>query len=91
MSSDRVILISWALALALITYREFKNPAPDAVLPGVPRPWAYTGASGAFAVAAIIGEINGGFGAILAVAWVIAIFLGFFETTGAAPAAATNA
>jgi hypothetical protein len=80
--NDRHVLVLWALALGLITYREFRHPAADAVIPGIPRPWAYTGASAAFAVAAIIGEVNGPFGTMLAAAWVLAIYLGYFGAPG---------
>ena len=78
MSGDRHVLVLWALALGLITWREFRSPAADAVIPGIPRPWAYTGASIAFALAALVGEVNGRLGTALAAAWVVAIFLGYF-------------
>jgi hypothetical protein len=75
------------LSLGLITWREFRSPAPDAVIPGLPRPWAYSGASIAFGFAALVGEVNDPLGTALAAAWTIAIFLGYFG----APARPANA
>jgi hypothetical protein len=101
--SDRRILVLWALAIGLITWREFRNPSPDAVIPGLPRPWAYTGAAAAYAVAAIAAEANADLGVALALAWTVAIFLGYFgsgnpsgsaqglKASGGAPKAAGNA
>jgi hypothetical protein len=79
---DRAILVAWALSMGLITYREISTPPADTTLPGIvpgmPRPWVFVGASIAFAIAALVGEINGPLGAALALAWIVAIFLGYF-------------
>jgi hypothetical protein len=84
MKADRRILVLWALAMGLITYREIKAPAPDAIVPGIPRPWAYTGGTVAYVVAALVGEASASLGAALALAWTVAIYLGYFGAPGPA-------
>lgn len=76
-------MLLWALALGLITYREYKHAAADAVIPGLPRPWAYTASFAAYAFAALLAELNEPLGVTLAAAWTVAIFLGYFSGAGA--------
>lgn len=82
MKGDRRILVLWALAMGLITYREIKRPSPDAVLAGIPRPWAYTGGTIAYVFAGLVSEANQSLGVALALAWTIAIYLGYFGAPG---------
>lgn len=82
MNPDRRILVLWALAMGLITYREIVTPSSDAILAGVPRPWAYTGGTVAYVFAALVGEANAPLGAALALAWTVAIYLGYFGAPG---------